>query len=83
MSKDEQAIEAEIQVKGLNAPRLSPEKIDAVIDGEDYHVFPWNDADRVLPEAAQRFHRDRRERSGQPGESRRGTWQEDCQEQRS
>jgi hypothetical protein len=29
MSKDEQAIEAEIQAKGLNAPRLSPEKIDA------------------------------------------------------
>jgi len=40
MSKDEQAIEAEIQAKGLNAPRLSPEKIDAVITGEDYHVFP-------------------------------------------
>ena len=40
MSKDEQEIEAEIQAKGLNAPRLSPEKIDAVITGEDYHVFP-------------------------------------------
>ena len=40
MSKDEKAIEAEIQAKGLNAPRLSPEKIDAVIAGEDYHVFP-------------------------------------------
>ena len=40
MSKDEQAIEAEIQAKGLNAPRLSPEKIDAVIAGEDYHVLP-------------------------------------------
>ena len=40
MSKDEQAIEAEIQAKGLNAPRLSPEKIDAVLTGEDYHVFP-------------------------------------------
>jgi hypothetical protein len=40
MSKDEQAIEAEIQAKGLTAPRLSPEKIDAVITGEDYHVFP-------------------------------------------
>ena len=33
-------IEHEIQAKGLNAPRLSPEKIDAVITGEDYHVFP-------------------------------------------
>jgi len=40
MSKDEQAIEVEPQTKGLNAPRLSPEKIDAVIVGEDYHVFP-------------------------------------------
>lgn len=40
MSKDEQAIEAEIQAKGLNAPRLSPERIDATITGEDYHVFP-------------------------------------------
>lgn len=40
MSKDEQVIEAEIQAKNLNAPRLSPEKIDAVIVGEDYYVFP-------------------------------------------
>jgi hypothetical protein len=37
---DEQAIEKEIQSKGLNAPRLSPEKIDAAIVGEAYHVFP-------------------------------------------
>jgi hypothetical protein len=36
----EQMIESEIQTKGLNAPRLSPEKIDAVIVGEDYFVFP-------------------------------------------
>ena len=40
MSKDEQAIEAEIQAKNLNAPRLSPEKIDAAIINEDYYVFP-------------------------------------------
>ncbi len=40
MSESELAIEAEIQAKGLNAPRLSPEKIDAVVAGEDYHVFP-------------------------------------------
>lgn len=40
MSNDEQKIEFEIQAKGLNAPRLSPEKIDAVIVGEDYHIFP-------------------------------------------
>jgi hypothetical protein len=37
---NEQNIELEIQSKGLNAPRLSPEKIDAVIVGEDYYVFP-------------------------------------------
>jgi hypothetical protein len=37
---NEQSIELEIQDKGLNAPRLSPEKIDAVIVGEDYYVFP-------------------------------------------
>lgn len=37
---NEQAIEVEIQAKGLNAPRLNPEKIDAVIVGEDYYVFP-------------------------------------------
>ena len=40
MSKDEAAIENEIQAKGLNAPRLSPAHIDAQIVGEDYHVFP-------------------------------------------
>lgn len=40
MQNEEQTIEAEIQAKGLNAPRLSPEKIDAVIVGEDFHVFP-------------------------------------------
>ena len=38
--RDEKAIEAEIQAKGLNAPRLSPDKIDAVIVSEQYHVFP-------------------------------------------
>jgi hypothetical protein len=40
MSQSEQEIEQEIQEKGLNAPRLTPEKIDAVIADEDYHVFP-------------------------------------------
>lgn len=34
MSRDEQAIEKEIQSKGLNAPRLSPEHIDAQIAAE-------------------------------------------------
>jgi hypothetical protein len=38
--KDEQAIEKEIQDKGLNAPRLTPAHIDAQIVGEAYHVFP-------------------------------------------
>ena len=32
-------IENEIQAKGLNAPRLTPDMIDATISGEDYHVF--------------------------------------------
>lgn len=36
---NEQIIEKEIQEKGLNAPRLTPEDIDAVIIAEDYHVF--------------------------------------------
>ena len=35
----EQAIEQEIQEKVLEAPRLTPAKIDAVIVDEDYHVF--------------------------------------------
>jgi hypothetical protein len=34
MSKDDAAIEQEIQAKGLNAPRLTPELIDATITGE-------------------------------------------------
>jgi len=36
---NEQAIEKEIQDKGLTAPRLTPELIDSVIKDEDYHVF--------------------------------------------
>lgn len=36
---DEQAIEKEINDKGLNAPRLKPEDIDATIVDEKYHVF--------------------------------------------
>ena len=39
MSKDEAKIEAEIQAKGLNAPRLNPTMIDAAIVSEQYHVF--------------------------------------------
>ena len=33
-------IESEIQAKGLNAPRLTPDLIDAAITSEQYHVFP-------------------------------------------
>lgn len=35
----EQAIENEIQAKGLNAPRLTPTHIDECIAGEQFHVF--------------------------------------------
>lgn len=38
--KDEQAIEAEIQAKGLDAPRLNPTDIDNAIISDAYHVFP-------------------------------------------
>ena len=38
--RDEHAIEQEVQAKGLNAPRLTPDAIDAAIAGEQYHVFP-------------------------------------------
>lgn len=37
---NEQLIEAEIQAKGLNAPRLTPEDIDCAIRKVDYYVFP-------------------------------------------
>ena len=39
MSNSEQQIEQEIQDKGLNAPRLTPDHIDAQITGEQYFVF--------------------------------------------
>ena len=37
---DEQDLEQEIQSKGLNAPRPTPEGITACIVDEQYHVFP-------------------------------------------
>jgi hypothetical protein len=40
IQSDEQALEAEIQAKGLNAPRLTPADIDTQIIGEQYYVFP-------------------------------------------
>ncbi len=38
-STSEQELERDLQDKGLNAPRLTPELIDSVIVAEDYHVF--------------------------------------------
>lgn len=38
--RNETEVEAEIQSKGLNAPRLIPAQIDAAIASEAYHVFP-------------------------------------------
>ena len=40
LKASEAAIEAELKTKGLNAPRLNPEHIDAQIAAEQYHVFP-------------------------------------------
>lgn len=40
MNHNEQAIEKEINDKGLNAPRLNPAHIDAQIVREQYYVFP-------------------------------------------
>lgn len=40
MSSDETKLESELQAKGLTAPRLTPDLIDACIVSEAYHVFP-------------------------------------------
>lgn len=37
---NEAKIEEEIQAKGLNAPRLNADMIDAAIVSEQYYVFP-------------------------------------------
>ena len=37
---DELVIEEEIEAKGLNAPRLTPQLIDDQIASTDWHVFP-------------------------------------------
>ena len=37
---DEKAIEKQLKDKGLNAPRLSPDHIDAVIVSETFTVLP-------------------------------------------
>ena len=36
----EAEIQSEIEAKGLNAPRIRPEDVDASIATEAYHVFP-------------------------------------------
>lgn len=40
MTENEKLIEAEIQEKGLTAPRLTPQLIDEAIASEQYYVFP-------------------------------------------
>lgn len=37
---NEQQIENEIQSKGLTAPRITPDHIDAQIATQDFYVFP-------------------------------------------
>jgi hypothetical protein len=37
---DEAQVEEMIESKGLRAPRIKPEDVDAEIVGEDYHIFP-------------------------------------------
>lgn len=39
MTRNEQEIEKEIIEKGLTGPRITPEHIDSLIVGEDYHLF--------------------------------------------
>ncbi|HJU70386.1 MAG TPA: Gp49 family protein [Paucimonas sp.] len=36
----EYGIEQDIRAKGLTAPRITPQRVEEVIMGEDYHVFP-------------------------------------------
>jgi hypothetical protein len=37
---DEGQIEADVQAKGLTAPRVTAENLDSVITGAQYYVFP-------------------------------------------
>jgi hypothetical protein len=39
-SKDEVELEAQLQASGLNAPRITPDDIDAAIVNAQYHHFP-------------------------------------------
>ncbi len=36
----EASVEREIQAKGLTAPRVTPDDIEATIKSADFHVFP-------------------------------------------
>lgn len=36
---NEQEVEKEIVAKGLTAPRVTPEQVDATVAGEEFHVF--------------------------------------------
>lgn len=40
MSRDENALEKELQAKGLTAPRLTPTRINETIVKEAFYVFP-------------------------------------------
>lgn len=40
MPLNETEVEAEIKAKGLTAPRITPEQIDAMIASEAFYVFP-------------------------------------------
>ena len=40
MNRNEEMVEQEIQDKNLNAPRFTPQMIDAAIVAGQYHVFP-------------------------------------------
>ena len=40
MTESEKQIENEIQEKGLNAPRLTPDRIDLVIEKSEFYTFP-------------------------------------------
>ena len=40
LSTSEASIEAELKIKGLNAPRLTPQDIDNTITSAYYHVIP-------------------------------------------
>lgn len=35
-----ETVEQEIQRRGLNAPRVTPDQVEATIKAEVYHVFP-------------------------------------------